>query len=71
MYAILTNAGAVLIVIGIAIVLYQTGKIWPRTRRRAAKPDPREGPKPGIPASGIIVIGIGALMIAAAASMAR
>jgi hypothetical protein len=70
MRALLINVGAALIVIGIAMVLYQTGKIWPRTRRRAAKPDPNEGPKPGIPASGIIVVGIGALMIAAAASIA-
>jgi formate hydrogenlyase subunit 3/multisubunit Na+/H+ antiporter MnhD subunit len=69
MYAILTNAGAALIVIGVAIVVYQTGKNWPKTRRRAAKPDPNEAPKPGLPASGIIVIAIGALMVAAAASI--
>jgi hypothetical protein len=70
MRAILMDVGAVLIIIGVAMVIYQTGKIWPVSKRRAAKPEPEEGAKPSVPYSGVVVMGIGALMVAAAASMA-
>lgn len=63
--AILTSVGGVLIVIGVAIVVYQAAKAWPQSRRRAAEPDPK-GPKPSISSSGIVVIGVGVLMVLAA-----
>jgi len=66
MHAILLNLGAVLMVIGIGMVVFQTGKRWPQSKRRAAKPDPSDGPKPGIPYSGVVVTGAGALLVALA-----
>jgi hypothetical protein len=66
MLAILLNLGAVLMVIGIAMVVYQTGKRWPQSKRRAEKPDPSDGPKPSIPYSGVLVTGAGALLVALA-----
>jgi hypothetical protein len=49
MHVILLNLGALLMVIGIGMVVFQTGKLWPHSKRRAAKPDPSDGPKPSIP----------------------
>jgi len=66
MHAILRNLGAVLMVVGIAMVVYQTGKLWPRSKRRAAKPEPSDGPKPSISYSGVVVTGAGALLVALA-----
>jgi hypothetical protein len=66
MLAILLNLGAVLMVVGIGIVVFQTGKLWPQSKRRAAKPDLSDGPKPSIPYSGVVVTGVGALLVALA-----
>jgi hypothetical protein len=66
MQAILLNLGALLMVVGIAMVVFQTGKLWPQSKRRAAKPNPSDGPKPSIPYSGVVVTGAGTLLVALA-----
>ncbi len=64
--AILGNLGSVIIVLGVAIVVFQTAKTW--SKRRVPELDPN-APKPNIAYSGIVVLGIGVLMVAASASL--
>lgn len=64
--AVLANLGSVVIVAGVAIVVYQTAKSW--SKRRVPEQNP-EGPRQSIPYSGIVVLGIGVLMVAASASL--
>ena len=44
---VMTTLGGVLIVIGVGIMVYEMGKIWPQSKRRAAQ-DP-DAPKPRLP----------------------
>ncbi len=61
---VMTILGGVLIVIGVGIMVYEMGKIWPQSKRRAAQ-DP-DAPKPRLPSTGIAVMGAGVLLIALA-----
>jgi hypothetical protein len=62
---ILAVLGAILIVSGIAMVVRKTAETW--AQRRAGRPD-ETGKKPKISYPAIVLIGLGALLVAIATS---